>query len=256
MSGCFRREWLPCREHTDYSQPPSVKVDPYIAPQPSLPMNCNAELKQRIVDHLSAFEPAKATDASLRKASVAITITDVGPGADLPGIEDAPGWSDEAALLLTRRSSKLRHHPGQWAFPGGRVDAGETLVQTALREMHEEVGLALEEDSVLGVLDDFVTRSGFVMTPVVVWGGSNVKTDHSPDEVESVHRIPLQEFMRDDAPLLLANETSEHPILRMPVGEDYIAAPTAALIYQFREVCLFGRHTPVAHFEQPEFAWR
>jgi hypothetical protein len=56
--------------------------------------------------------------------------------------------------------------------------------------------------------------------------------------------------------MLSETSTSDAPILRMPVGDDHIAAPTAAILYQFREVCLFGRHTRVAHFEQPEFAWR
>ena len=114
----------------------------------------------------------------------------------------------------------------------------------------------IEESQVLGRLDDFVTRSGFVMTPIVVWAGRGAKTEPNPGEVASIHRIPLSEFLRQDAPLLEDMAGSEHPVLRMPVGSDYIAAPTAALIYQFREVCLLGRHTRVAHFEQPQFAWR
>ncbi|MYF09708.1 MAG: CoA pyrophosphatase, partial [Gammaproteobacteria bacterium] len=152
--------------------------------------------------------------------------------------------------------AKLRNHPGQWAFPGGRLDAGEAPVQTALRELREEVDVHLDQGEVIGTLDDFVTRSGFVMSPVVVWGGPGLKTKHNPSEVASVHRIPLTEFMREDAPLLDQVASSEHPMLRMPVGDDWIAAPTAALIYQFREVCLLGRHTRVAHYEQPAFAWR
>jgi 8-oxo-dGTP pyrophosphatase MutT (NUDIX family) len=122
--------------------------------------------------------------------------------------------------------------------------------------MEEEVGLSLSADSVLGRLDDFVTRSGFVITPVVVWAGDSRALRPNPDEVASVHRIPLTEFIRVDAPQLEASPHSEHPVLRMPVGDDHIAAPTAALIYQFREICLLNRLTRVAHFEQPEFAWR
>jgi len=79
---------------------------------------------------------------------------------------------------------------------------------------------------------------------------------NSPAEVASAHHIPVSEFLRKDAPWLDDVPTSRHPMLRMPVGDDYIAAPTAALIYQFREVCLLGRHTRVAHYEQPAFAWR
>ena len=219
-------------------------------------MRCDDTLRQTISENLRNFDVRAATDDSLRRAAVAITVTDVGPGTDLPGIEDRDEWSFDAALLLTRRSAHLRNHPGQWAFPGGRVDEGETLVETALREMHEEVDVALDQDRVLGVLDDFVTRSGFAMTPVIVWGGPQLEAVPNPSEVASIHRIPLREFQREDAPLLVETHTSEHPILRMPVGEDWIAAPTAALIYQFREVCLNGRTTRVAHYEQPEFAWR
>jgi hypothetical protein len=78
----------------------------------------------------------------------------------------------------------------------------------------------------------------------------------SPVEVASIHRIPLSELLREDAPLLESAAGRSHPILRMPVGAGSIAAPTAAVLYQFREVCLAGRPTRVAHFEHPEFAWR
>ena len=136
------------------------------------------------------------------------------------------------------------------------MDPGETVAQTALREMHEEVGIEIDEVHVLGCLDDFVTRSGFAITPVVIWGGPNLQAEPNPEEVASIHRIPIKELFRADAPKLRKVKTSEHPILRMPVGRDAIAAPTAALIYQFREVCLSGKETRVAHYEQPRFAWR
>lgn len=217
---------------------------------------CDEELRALIEQRLNKFTVEPATQLGLRQAAVAIVVTDVGPGADLPGIEDSRSWSDHAALLLTRRAESLRNHPGQWAFPGGRLEEGETRVAAALREMSEEVGVQLPESNVLGCLDDFVTRSGFAMTPVVVWGGAGLVTKADPNEVASVHRIPLSEFCRVDAPQLSYTDTSDHPVLRMPVGDDAIAAPTAALIYQFREVCLFDQQTRVAHFEQPEFAWR
>ena len=165
-------------------------------------------------------------------------------------------WSEEAAFILTRRSATLRNHAGQWALPGGRLDAGESPEQAALRELHEEVDLRLGMDAVLGRLDDFVTRSGFVITPVLVWAGAAPELKPNAAEVASIHRIPVEEFMRTDAPLLDALEGSEHPVLRMPVGDTWIAAPTAAMLYQFREVCVAGRTTRVAHFEQPTFAWK
>jgi len=219
-------------------------------------MQCDRRLLDTIRANLGGFEPNIADVDDAHHAAVAITITDIGYGADLPGLPDYESWQSTAGLILTRRSAKLRNHAGQWAFPGGRLDQGETPTQTALREMHEEICLDLDVDRVLGRLDDFVTRSGFVMTPIVVWGGVGLNAEPNPDEVASIHRIPLSEFLREDAPLLDEVAGSEHPVLRMPVGTDYIAAPTAALIYQFREVCLLGRHTRVAHYEQPEFAWR
>ena len=219
-------------------------------------MQCDEDLKNTIRDHLEAFMVNVTDVDDAHHAAVAIAVTDTGHGADLPGLPVYEDWNTAAALLLTRRSAQLRNHPGQWAFPGGRLDPGETPVETALREMREEIALDIAGDCVLGRLDDFVTRSGFVMTPIVIWAGQGAQTTPNPGEVESVHRIPVSEFLREDAPLLDSMEGSEHPVLRMPVGDDYIAAPTAALIYQFREVCLLGRDTRVAHFEQPKFAWR
>ena len=219
-------------------------------------MQCDDDLRQRIAGNLAGFDVIENKVDDAHHAAVALTVTDIGRGADLPGMQRFDAWQPEAGLILTRRSAKLRDHPGQWALPGGRLDADESTVQTALREMREEVDVRLAEDRVLGFLDDFVTRSGFVMTPVVVWGGPGLKTAANPEEVAAVHRIPLREFLREDAPLLEPAPGGGHPLLRMPVGDTWIAAPTAALIYQFREVCLLGRHTRVAHYEQPSFAWR
>ncbi len=216
----------------------------------------NDALREQIQARLSRFPVRRAEVDDAHHAAVAITVTDTGFGADLPGLPAYTAWHPAPALILTRRSERLRNHAGQWAFPGGRLDPGETPVETALREMEEEVGVRLGTEVVLGQLDDFVTRSGFVMTPIVVWGGGGLRTTPNPDEVASVHRIPLTEFLRPDAPMLSEMPGSEHPVLRMPVGTDHIAAPTAALIYQFREVCLLDRETRVAHYEQPSFAWR
>ncbi len=191
-----------------------------------------------------------------RRAAVAVPVVEAGIGAELDGLPKHEVWNTALALLLTRRAATLRAHAGQWALPGGRMDEGETPEQTALRELHEEVGLELAPGAVLGRLDDYATRSGYVITPVVVWAGGAQEAEPNPQEVRSLHRIPFSEWLRDDAPVLNHVRGQENPVLRMPVGKAWIAAPTAAFLYQFREVCLLGRETRVAHFDQPFFAWK
>ena len=214
-------------------------------------------LKNHIAGHLAGFEPLAMTREGLRRAAVALAIIDEGHGAQVPGLPPLPEWSGAAALLLTRRSSRLRNHAGQWALPGGRMDVGESAEQTALRELNEEVGLNLDTRAVIGHLDDFATRSGFLISPVIVWAGAARQLVPNADEVASIHRIALTEFERADAPVFEYEGLGDQPVLRMPVGTVHrIAAPTAAFIYQFREVCLRGLATRVAHYEQPGFAWK
>ena len=205
---------------------------------------------------LARFEVRALDPAERRRAAVAVAVTESGLGADVAGTPVHVQWSTATALLLTRRASSLSAHAGQWAMPGGRIDSGETPEQAALRELVEEVGLQLSSDAVCGRLDDYATRSGYVITPVVVWAGAARELTPNAAEVASIHRIPATEMLRDDAPLLNHVKGAEHPVLRMPVGERWIAAPTAAFIYQFREWCLLERDTRVAHFDQPVFAWK
>ena len=121
---------------------------------------------------------------------------------------------DDREVLLGVRTAHHVFMPHCYVFPGGRVDPGESVEQAALRELEEEVDLRLDSGSVLGRLDDYATRSGYVITPVVVWGGSNVELTPNPGEVDLVHRIPLNELMRDDAPILESIAGSEHPVLK------------------------------------------
>ena len=198
-------------------------------------------LRARIAERLRRFDLRSVGEHEHRAAAVAVAV-----------VEEVFG----PALILTRRSLQLRDHAGQWALPGGRIETGETPEQAALRELAEEVHLLLAPDAVLGRLDDYVTRSGYVITPVVVWAGDAPVLVANPAEVQSIHRIAVRELLREDAPMLETIAETPRPVLRMPVGDSWIAAPTAALIYQFRELCLLGRTTRVAHFEQPRFAWR
>ena len=218
---------------------------------------CDDELRHYIKANLRDFPfHTGAAEEGKRAAAVALTIVHVARPPNLYGISFEVGSEDQAAILLTRRSAKLKKHAGQWALPGGRIDAGESAEVAALRELEEEVGLRLGSEHILGRLDDYTTRSGFTIKPVVVWGGRVAKLVPNPNEVASIHRIPVSEFMRTDAPVLQTIPESEHPVLLMPVGESWIAAPTAAMLYQFREVCILGKQTRVAHFEQPYFAWK
>ncbi len=230
---------------------------PATAPTPPRTWRHEAPTRARFAQRLASFD-RQAVDhafAALRPAAVAVVLTDAGHGADLPGMPRHTQWSQDLAVLLTRRSGRLRQHAGQWALPGGRIDDGETPEATALRELSEEVGLRLGPDAVLGRLDDYPTRSGYLISPVVVWAHATDTLQANPDEVASIHRLPAAELLRDDAPMLELTPQGPHPVLRMPVGSEWIAAPTAAVLFQFRELLLCGRATRVAQFDQPRFAW-
>lgn len=219
-------------------------------------MHDGSDLRQQIADRLAAFNHQGLPADGRKRAAVVVGVTQEGHGAEVAGLPAHQGWSTAPALLLTRRAGGLRSHAGQWALPGGRLDAGETPEQAALRELHEEVGLQPGAGAVLGRLDDYATRSGYLITPVVLWLDAAREVTPNPQEVDSVHRIPFSELTRSDAPIVNRVRATEREVLRMPVGGRWIAAPTAAFLLQFREVCLLGRATRVAHFDQPAFAWR
>ena len=167
-----------------------------------------------------------------------------------------PDDEGRACFLITRRAKTLRAHAGQWALPGGRIDAGESPERAVRRELEEEVGLALGADAVLGLLDDYGTRSGFIITPVVVWGEGAAPRVASPAEVAGIYRVPLADLDRPDVPRLISIPESERPVIQLPLLGSLIHAPTAAVVYQMREVVLHGRPTRVDHLEQPVWAWR
>ncbi|MDP1597762.1 CoA pyrophosphatase [Phenylobacterium sp.] len=190
-----------------------------------------------------AFPRIAHEGVDLKRAAVAITLVEADDG------------SGEVAFLLTRRAAQMRAHAGQWALPGGRCDPGETLEEAALRELHEELGLEVPAHDVLGVLDDYPTRSGYAISPVITWLDDASGMRLNPQEVASAHRFRLDQILGDDAVDFEVIPESPRPLVRMRVGEQHIHAPTAALIYQFREL-VAGRITRVADLEQPVFAWR
>jgi 8-oxo-dGTP pyrophosphatase MutT (NUDIX family) len=180
--------------------------------------------------------------AGLKRAAVAIVLVEAVNSA-------------ETALLLTLRAATLRTHSSQWALPGGRCDSGETPVEAALRELDEELGLRLRPDDVLGILDDYPTRSGYLITPVLMWAEDTAVLVPNPDEVASVHRIALSEIGRAGAFDFVDIAESHRRVVRYNHNGGFIHAPTAALLYQFSEL-LAGRATRVAALEQPVFAWK
>jgi 8-oxo-dGTP pyrophosphatase MutT (NUDIX family) len=230
-------------------------------------------LRARVQRHLAEHRRREVTDPSKRHAAVAVVLVDSELGEDRVDPAPVADWIDGrpmepgldgrmvdvsggAAFLLCRRASRLRAHAAQWALPGGRLDEGETAVEAALRELDEEVGIALPEDSVLGLLDDYPTRSGYVITPVVIWGGGRLDIHPAPDEVVAAYRVGLHQLQREDSPRYVAIPESPRPVVQIPLGNDLIHAPTGAVLLQLRWLGLEGRHDRVDELEQPVFAWR
>lgn len=165
------------------------------------------------------------------RAAVAVTVV---PGGSGP------------AVLLTRRAGGLYEH----ALPGLRTNPRESAPDAARRALAEELGIRLPRESVLGLLDDYETRSGFVITPVVVWAG-----EHSePLRLREAHVVAVPFADLDAEPVFVAGSASDRPVIRLPLHGEWLHAPTAVVLYQFREVVLHHRTTRVTHFQEPTFA--
>lgn len=202
----------------------------------------DAALRALVTRNLALRAAAPLSERGLTRAAVCLILTDDGSGG--------------AALVLTLRAKHLSAHSGQYALPGGRVDAGESVLDAALREAHEEIGLELTPDAVLGRLDDYPTRSGYVITPIVVWAPNDARMRANPAEVAAIYRVHLSELCLPGSPEFVAIPESAQPVIRYPLLGTLIHAPTAAVLYQFMEVAVHGRATSVAHLEQPVWAWR
>jgi ADP-ribose pyrophosphatase YjhB (NUDIX family) len=234
------------------------------------------DLRRMLEQRLAAHERRAHALEGRRHAAVAVVLVDsdaerhdgdplvaedidmsVVPGEEARSLDGRMvGVAGGAAFLLCRRAARLNKHAGQWALPGGRLDPGETALDAALRELDEELGLRLGPESVVGWLDDYPTRSGYVITPVVLWGGADPELRPAADEVLAVYRIGLAP-LRDAEPRFITIPESDRPVLQVPLGNDLIHAPTGAVLYQLRQVGLLGRPGErVDELEQPVFAWR
>ena len=205
-------------------------------------MRFDDALLARARANLAAFDRRAAPIEGRKAAAVAVVL-----------LADPEG---RGCFLLTKRTPTLRAHTGQWALPGGRMDAGESAEHAALRELEEEVGLTLGPGRSLGFLDDYPTRSGFVITPVVFWADDPGALAPNPAEVSRVHLVPLEDLDAPDVPRFISIPESDRPVIQVPLLGSLIHAPTAAVIYQMREVVSHGRPTRVDHLEQPVWAWR
>jgi 8-oxo-dGTP pyrophosphatase MutT (NUDIX family) len=198
------------------------------------------ELRRRL--HEGLAEPERGPSpidvpAGHRHAAVAVTLLD---------------HSTAPRVLVLKRAARGTN-AGQWALPGGRLEPEETPAVAALREANEEVGL--EGGELAGRLEDFVTDSGFVITPVVVLAPEPARLVRNPAEVHSLHPVPLARLL-DDEVLRWAPQPDGTRLLQLLLRHDMVVhAPTGAILWQFREA-LLGRRTAVAHLTQPEWTRR
>lgn len=196
------------------------------------------DLKNRIAANLASFERVALPQEGRRRAAVAILVCP---------------YKDKPHYILTRRSLKMRRGAGNYALPGGNCDPGEEIVDAAVREVREELGITIAREAALGMLDDFLTLGGHVVTPIVLLSTEPFELKPDPDEVHAAWFLPLSELDHPEAPRRIANPDGGDPILRMYANRSWINPPTAAWLYQFREVALHGREARVHTVGQPSW---
>ncbi|MFZ3006162.1 MAG: CoA pyrophosphatase [Phenylobacterium sp.] len=194
-----------------------------------------------IAANLAAF-PRRALDPTgRRRAAVAIVLS---------------ARDGELTYLLTRRALTMRRGAGNYALPGGNLEPGEDAVTAAIRETSEELGVAITPREALGMLDDFLTLGGHIVTPVVFWSDETLSLNPDPTEVDRAWFEPVERLNHPDSPMSEDHPDGGEPILRMFADDNWINPPTAAWLYQFREVALHGRLIRVSMIGQPEWTAR
>jgi 8-oxo-dGTP pyrophosphatase MutT (NUDIX family) len=194
-------------------------------------------LRSAIESNLHAFErvPSKRPQSP---AAVAIVVLDQAGHPIVP---------------IFQRTSDMSRHAGQMALPGGRLHEGESAEECAIRELEEELGLAVSQRDVVGLLDDFDTRSGFTITPVVICTDADESVLHPSKSEVAVLYLILTEELRAAASRAKPGSSEA---FSMQLERVEVFAPTAAILYQFSEVALAGRTVRVADFYQPPFTHR
>ena len=141
-------------------------------------------------------------------------------------------------LLLTKRSSALKHHPGQIAFPGGKQDQGDAdVVATALREANEEIGLPIEKAEILGSLPAHETVTSFSVTPVVALVRDRFDIRPEPGEVDEVFSVPLAHVLNADNYVIEGRQWrgKMRYYYAVPYGPYYIWGATARMLRAWTE---------------------
>jgi 8-oxo-dGTP pyrophosphatase MutT (NUDIX family) len=198
-------------------------------------------LRDRIAGHLATFERIAIPHEGRRRAAVAIVVSPTAKGP---------------AYLLTRRALHMRRGAGNYALPGGNLEPDEDAIDAARRETEEELGVALPREAALGLLDDFITLGGHVVTPVVFWTAEPVTMIPNPAEVHAAWYVLLADLDRPRTPKRPRNPAGGPPLLRMYARGGWVNAPTAAWLWQFREVCLHGRECRTDAVGQPSWTAR
>jgi len=195
-------------------------------------------LRARLAANLAGFPRLALETEGRRRAAVAIVLSPI---------------AGRMHYVLTRRALTMRRGAGNYALPGGNAEAGEDAIDAALRETEEELGVRLGRRDALGLLDDFVTLGGHVVTPVVFWTDRELTLVPDPAEVHEAWQNPLTDLDHPESPRREDHPDGGEPILRMYVRGQWVNPPTAAWLYQFREVALHGRHTRVRTVGQPNW---